>query len=105
MALEHSDLDSAIQYARGPCMDAEEALRERAVAGDRGPDVPSASLIRHDPTDAGKHAMRGLLVSGLVVGVLAFVAYHWLNSRLDKLAHRMEETKMKFLDILNEPGA
>jgi len=43
--------------------------------------------------------------SGLVVGVLAFVAYHWLNSRLDKLAHRMEETKMKFLDILNEPGA
>ncbi|HTA60893.1 MAG TPA: MotA/TolQ/ExbB proton channel family protein [Bacteroidia bacterium] len=42
--------------------------------------------------------------SGLVVGVLAFVAYHWLNTKLDKLAHRMEETKMKFLDILNEPS-
>ncbi len=42
--------------------------------------------------------------TGLVVGVLAFVAYHWLNARLDKLAHRMEETKMKFLDILNEPS-
>ncbi len=42
--------------------------------------------------------------SGLVVGVLAFVCYHWLNARLDKLAHRMEETQIKFLDMLNEPS-
>ncbi|MEO8761790.1 MAG: MotA/TolQ/ExbB proton channel family protein, partial [Bacteroidia bacterium] len=42
--------------------------------------------------------------SGIVVGVFAFISYHWLNSLLDKLAHRMEETKMKFLDILNEPS-
>jgi biopolymer transport protein ExbB len=42
--------------------------------------------------------------SGLVVGVFAFVAYHWMNSLIDKLARRMEETKMKFFDILNEPS-
>ena len=42
--------------------------------------------------------------TGIVVGVFAFIGYHWLNSLLDKLAHRMEETKMKFLDILNEPS-
>lgn len=42
--------------------------------------------------------------SGLVVGVLAFVAYHWMNSLIDKLARRMEETKMKFFDVLNEPS-
>ncbi len=42
--------------------------------------------------------------TGLVVGVFAFVGYHVLNARLDKLAHRMEEAKMKFLDILNEPS-
>jgi biopolymer transport protein ExbB len=41
--------------------------------------------------------------SGLVVGVLAFVCYHWLNARIDKLAHRMEDTQIKFLDMLNEP--
>ena len=41
--------------------------------------------------------------SGLVVGVLAFVAYHWLNTKIDKLAHRLEESRMKFLYILNEP--
>ena len=42
--------------------------------------------------------------TGIVVGVFAFISYHWLNSLLDKMAHRMEETKMKFLDILNEPS-
>lgn len=42
--------------------------------------------------------------SGLVVGVLAFVAYHWMNSMIDKLARRMEESKMKFFDMLNEPS-
>jgi len=42
--------------------------------------------------------------SGLVVGVFAFVAYHWMNAKIDKLARRMEESKMRFLDILNEPS-
>lgn len=42
--------------------------------------------------------------SGLVVGVIAFVCYHWLNARIDKLAHRMEDTQIKFLDMLNEPA-
>ncbi len=41
---------------------------------------------------------------GLVVGVLAFIAYHWMNARIDKIAHRMEESKMRLLDILNEPS-
>ncbi len=41
---------------------------------------------------------------GLVVGVFAFVCYHWLNSKLDKLSHRMEETQIKFMDVLNEPS-
>jgi biopolymer transport protein ExbB len=42
--------------------------------------------------------------SGLVVGVFAFVAYHWLNARIDKLAHRMEDTQIDLLDVLNEPS-
>ena len=42
--------------------------------------------------------------SGLVVGVLAFICYHWLNSRIDRLARQMEESQIKFLDILNEPA-
>lgn len=42
--------------------------------------------------------------SGLVVGVFAFIAYHWMNTLIDKFAHNMEESRMKFLDILNEPS-
>jgi biopolymer transport protein ExbB len=41
---------------------------------------------------------------GLVVGVLAFICYNWLNARIDKIAHRMEDTQIKFLDMLNEPS-
>lgn len=41
---------------------------------------------------------------GLVVGVIAFIFYYWVNARIDKLAHRMEETQIKFLDMLNEPS-
>ncbi len=40
---------------------------------------------------------------GLVVGVIAFIFYYWMNARIDKLASRMEDTQIKFLDMLNEP--
>ena len=40
---------------------------------------------------------------GLVVGVLAFVAYQYLNARIDKISTRMEEAQIHFLDMLNEP--
>jgi len=41
---------------------------------------------------------------GLVVGVTAFIFYYWINSRIDKIAHKMEDTQIKFLDMLNEPA-
>ena len=41
---------------------------------------------------------------GLVVGVIAFIFYYWLNARIDKVAHKMEDTQIKFLDMLNEPA-
>ena len=41
---------------------------------------------------------------GLVVGVLAFICYHWLHSRIDRIERRMEDAQIKLLDILNEPA-
>lgn len=41
---------------------------------------------------------------GLIVGVLAFIFYHWMNTKIDKVAKRLEESKMEFMDILNEPA-
>ena len=69
--------------------------------------------IFYDINHAGKvdieHVSGGLYVKmvssagGLVVGVLAFIAYHWVNAIIDKAALRLEETQMKFMDVLNEP--
>ena len=67
-------------------------------------DIALAGTVEISVISTGLYEKMISSATGLVVGVLAFVAYHWLNNKLDKLAHRMEETKMKFLDILNEPS-
>lgn len=43
-------------------------------------------------------------VSGLIVGLLAFIGYYILNSMLDKIINRMETSSTEFIDILHEPG-
>jgi len=41
-------------------------------------------------------------VSGLIVGVLAFVGYHYLNILLDKVIFKMEDHAIEFIDILQK---
>jgi biopolymer transport protein ExbB len=67
-------------------------------------DIALAKTVEIEVISTGLYQKMITSCSGLVVGVLAFVAYHWLNTKIDKLAHRMEESRMKFLDILNEPS-
>jgi len=66
-------------------------------------DIALAKTVEIEVISTGLYQKMITSCSGLVVGVLAFVAYHWMNAKIDKLAHRMEETRMKFLDMLNEP--
>ena len=42
--------------------------------------------------------------TGLVIGLTAFIGYYILNAMVDKITHKMEETAIEFLDILNEPS-
>jgi len=42
--------------------------------------------------------------SGLVVGLIAFIAYYILNSMVDKAINKMETASVEFMDILNGPG-
>lgn len=67
-------------------------------------DISLAKTVEIEVISSGLYQKMITSCSGLVVGVIAFVGYHWLNARIDKLAHRMEETQIKFLDILNEPS-
>ncbi len=43
-------------------------------------------------------------VAGLVVGIIAYMAYNHLVVRTDKVVHNMEAKAVEFLDLLNEPA-
>lgn len=42
-------------------------------------------------------------VAGLVVGIIAYIAYNHLVVRTDKVIYKMEANSVEFLDHLNEP--
>jgi biopolymer transport protein ExbB len=41
--------------------------------------------------------------SGLIIGIVAYVGYRFLNSQIDKTTHKMEAAANEFIDILQEP--
>jgi biopolymer transport protein ExbB len=41
--------------------------------------------------------------TGLIIGLIAYVAYNYLNTQVDKTANKMEAASSEFLDILQEP--
>ena len=43
-------------------------------------------------------------VGGLIVGIVAYVAYNYLVSKVEKVIHNMEGASIEFLDILETPG-
>lgn len=67
-------------------------------------DISVAKSVEIEVISTGLYQKMITSGGGLVVGVIAFIGYHWLNSRIDRLAHRMEESQIAFLDILNEPS-
>jgi biopolymer transport protein ExbB len=67
-------------------------------------DIALAKTVEIEVISTGLYQKMVTSAGGLVVGVLAFVCYHWLNTRIDRLAHRMEDAQIKFMDMLNEPS-
>ncbi len=67
-------------------------------------DISLAKTVEIEVISTGLYQKMITSAGGLVVGVLAFICYHWLNSRIDRLSRHMEESQIKFLDILNEPA-
>lgn len=43
-------------------------------------------------------------VAGLVVGIIAYLGYNLLVAKVDKVVHKMEDSSLEFMDLLNEPG-
>jgi biopolymer transport protein ExbB len=42
-------------------------------------------------------------VAGLIVGIMAYLAYNFLVTRVQKVVHKMEYTSIEFIDLLQEP--
>jgi biopolymer transport protein ExbB len=42
-------------------------------------------------------------VAGLIVGIVAYLAYNYLITRVQKVVHKMEYTSIDFIDLLQEP--
>jgi len=41
--------------------------------------------------------------SGLIIGLLAYIAHNYLTTQVDKTANKMEASSSEFIDILQEP--
>lgn len=50
-----------------------------------------------------KVAMMTTIV-GLIVGIMAYMAYNYLVARVSKVIYKMEASSLEFLDILEQPG-
>lgn len=41
--------------------------------------------------------------TGLIIGIVAFIGYSYLNAQIDKVVNKMEGASAEFIDILQEP--
>lgn len=42
--------------------------------------------------------------AGLLVGIVAHVAFNYLNGMIDRVSYQLERSAVEFIDVLNEPG-
>lgn len=67
-------------------------------------DISLTDNISIGVISAGLYQKMITSASGLIVGLLAFIAYFIVNAQLDKTVHKMQETSLQFIDLLQEPS-
>ncbi|WP_400081154.1 MotA/TolQ/ExbB proton channel family protein [Winogradskyella sp. R77965] len=63
----------------------------------------AGGTIQMDVLASGLYTAMTTTVGGLVVGIIAYVAYNHIVVRTNKVVHSMEANSVEFLDHLNEP--
>lgn len=56
-----------------------------------------------DVLASGLYTAMTTTVGGLIVGIIAYIAYNHLVARTNKVIHKMEANSVEFLDLLHEP--
>ena len=60
--------------------------------------------IQMDVLAGGLYTAMTTTVAGLIVGIVAYMAYNHLVVKTDKVVYQMEANSLEFLDHLNEPS-
>jgi biopolymer transport protein ExbB len=67
-------------------------------------DISQTSDVSIGSVSSGLYVKMVSSASGLIVGILAYVFYNWLNIKVGKAVNKMERNAMNFIDFLQEPN-
>ena len=65
-------------------------------------DISQTADVSIGVVSAGLYVKMVSSAAGLVVGVLAYIFYNWLNIKVGKIVNRMERNAVDFLDFLKD---
>jgi biopolymer transport protein ExbB len=66
--------------------------------------ISMTSDVSIGAVSAGLYTKMVSSASGLIVGIVAYIGYHWLNIILNKAVHQLEWNAMNFIDLLKSPS-
>ncbi len=66
--------------------------------------ISMTSDVSIGSVSAGLYTKMVTSAAGLIVGIFAYVGYHWLNLILNKAIHQLEWNAMNFIDLLKSPS-
>jgi biopolymer transport protein ExbB len=64
----------------------------------------AGGTIQMDVLASGLYTAMTTTVAGLIVGIVAYIAYNHLVVKTDKVVYQMEANSLEFLDHLNKPA-
>jgi biopolymer transport protein ExbB len=67
-------------------------------------DISMTSDVSIGSVSAGLYVKMVTSAAGLIVGIVAYIGYHWLNLILNKAIHQLEWNAMNFIDLLKSPA-
>ena len=66
--------------------------------------ISMTSDVSIGTVSAGLYTKMVSSAAGLIVGIMAYIGYHWLNNLLNKAVHQLEWNAMNFIDLLKRPA-
>jgi len=66
--------------------------------------ISMTSDVSIGTVSAGLYTKMVSSASGLIVGIVAYICFHWLNGMINKASHQLEWNAMNFIDLLKSPA-